>query len=112
VGDNVLALSRSFLPYHQRIYACVMGVTIVSQFIWPTEWWFFWPLLIWTVIFTLHLMVMRTIDVDEDWVDERSDKVADNAFDFGQMEAIRKKASRTGYGEAYGSVKENDSQEK
>ncbi len=56
----------------------------------------------------LHLMVIRTIDVDDEWVDERSNKLADNAFDFGQMESIRKKASRTGYGEAYGAVKDEE----
>ena len=44
---------------------------------------------------------MRTIDVDDAWVEERSNKIADNALDLSQVEAIRKQVSRTTYGEAY-----------
>jgi hypothetical protein len=78
-----------------------MILIVISQFIWPTTWWFFWPLLTWSVLFTLHIMVMRTIDVDDAWVEERSNKIADNALDLSQVEAIRKQVSRTTYGEAY-----------
>lgn len=78
-----------------------MILTVVSQIIWPTEWWFFWPLFIWSILFTLHVMVMRTIDIDDKWIEERSDLIADNALDLSQVEAIRKHASKTTYGDAY-----------
>lgn len=89
-----------------------MGLTIVSQFLWPTTWWFFWPLVIWTVIFMLHLMVIRTIDVDDEWVNERTDHLADNAFDFSHIETIRDQISKTTYGDAYGSEKDEKPPEK
>lgn len=79
-----------------------MSLTVISQFIWPTEWWFFWPLLIWTVIFVLHLIVIRTINVDEEWVDERTEQLTDNAFDFGHIATIREQITKETYGEAYG----------
>jgi hypothetical protein len=78
-----------------------MIVIVASQLIWPTQWWFFWPLLIWSILFTLHVMVMRTIDIDDEWVEKRSEKISDNAFDYAQMDGIREQVSKTTYGEAY-----------
>ena len=46
-------------------------------------------------------MVMRTIDIDDEWVENRSEKILDNAFDFAQMDGIREQVSKTNYGEAY-----------
>ncbi|MDE0991647.1 MAG: hypothetical protein OSA23_00470 [Rhodospirillales bacterium] len=97
---------------HKRIYTTVMILIIISQIIWPTTWWFFWPLLIWSVLFTLHIMVMRTIDIDDAWVEERSNKIADNALDLSQVEAIRKQVSRTTYGEAYDLEGDKNTQKK
>jgi hypothetical protein len=89
-----------------------MILIVISQVIWPTTWWFFWPLLIWSVLFTLHIMVMRTIDIDDAWVEERSNKIADNALDLSQVEAIRKQVSRTTYGEAYDLEGDKNTQKK
>ncbi len=89
-----------------------MILIVVSQFIWPTEWWFFWPLLIWTLILFLHFIVIRTIFVDEKWVDERTDQLADNAFDFGHIETIREQIAKTTYGEAYGDGKDDNNPHK
>ena len=60
----------------------------------------------------LHLMVIRSIDVQDDWVDERTDQIADNAFDYSQMDAIRKRISKSTYGEAYGSDNDEKPPEK
>jgi hypothetical protein len=46
-------------------------------------------------------MIMRTIDIDDEWVKERSEKISDNAFDYAQMDGIRKQISKKAYGEAY-----------
>lgn len=85
---------------------------MLSQFVWPTVWWFFWPLIIWTVIFLLHLMVIRTIDVEDEWVDDRTDQLADNAFDFGHISAIREQMAKDTYGEAYGHDAEDETDKK
>ena len=78
-----------------------MIAIIASQLIWPTQCWFFWPLLIWSILFTLHVMIMRTIDIDDEWVEKRSEKISDNALDYAQMDGIREQVSKTTYGEAY-----------
>ena len=85
----------------------MMTVIITSQLILPTQWWFFWPLLIWSILFTLHIMLIRTIDIDDEWVEARSEKISDNAFDYAQMDGIRKQISKTTYGEAYNLKKNN-----
>lgn len=56
----------------------------------------------------LHLMTIRTIDVKDEWVSERTDQLTENAFDFGHMLTIRKKISKDTYGDAYGSDEQAD----
>jgi len=46
-------------------------------------------------------MIMRTIDMDDEWVEKRSEKISDNAFDYAEMVGIREQVSKTTYGEAY-----------
>ena len=89
-----------------------MAVTVLSQFIWPSEWWFFWPLLIWTVLFTLHVMIVKSFIIDDEWVEERSNEIADSAFDLAHMETIREQISKETYGQAYGSEKDSDTTDK
>ncbi len=60
----------------------------------------------------LHLMVIKTIDVQDDWVEERTDQLTDNAFDFGHIATIREQITKTTYGEAYGSDKDTDTDKK
>lgn len=51
-------------------------------------------------------MVIRTLDVQDEWVDERTDQLSENAFDFSHMMTIRKQMTKETYGEAYGSEKD------
>ena len=102
----------AYLPLHKRLYATVMVVTLLSQFFWPSEWWFFWPLLIWTVLFTLHVMVVKSFIIDDDWIEERSDEIAENALDIAHMETIRDQISKETYGQAYGSEKDKKPSDK
>ena len=111
-GTRFLEFARHYLPLHKRIYLSVMAITVLSQIIWPTAWWFFWPLIIWTMAFGLHFMVIRTLDVQDDWVEERTDQISENAFDFSHIATIRKQMSKETYGEAYGSEKKPKADEK
>ncbi len=75
-----------------RPHAWVYGVAVLlalTQALRSIEWWFFWPLIVWTVLFLLHFLVVKSLDVDSDWVAERTEKTAMKAFDISHIESIR-----------------------
>jgi hypothetical protein len=51
--------------------------------------WFFWPLMVWTILFLIHLLVVKSASVSDDWVAERAAKTAVKAYDLGHIESIR-----------------------
>ena len=48
----------------------------------------FWPLLIWYLLFSLHFLLVRTLSANDDWADERADKLRRHAYDFQHVKDI------------------------
>jgi hypothetical protein len=48
----------------------------------------FWPLLIWYIIFSLHFLLVRSLTANDEWADERADKVRRHAYDFAHVKDI------------------------
>ena len=48
----------------------------------------FWPLLIWYIVFSLHFLLVRSLTADDEWADERADKVRRHAYDFAHVKDI------------------------
>ncbi len=48
----------------------------------------FWPLLIWYVVFSLHFLLVRSLTANDEWADERADKVRRHAYDFAHVKDI------------------------
>lgn len=48
----------------------------------------FWPILIWYVIFSLHFLLVRSLTANDEWADERADKVRRHAYDFQHVKDI------------------------
>jgi len=48
----------------------------------------FWPLLILYFVFSLHFLLLRSVTANDDWADERADKVRRNAYDFQHVKDI------------------------
>ncbi|MFP6746773.1 MAG: hypothetical protein VCD66_04140 [Alphaproteobacteria bacterium] len=48
----------------------------------------FWPLAIWYVVFSLHFLLVRSLTANDDWADERADKIRRHAYDFQHVKDI------------------------
>ena len=47
-----------------------------------------WPLLIWYLLFSLHFLLVRTLTANDEWADERADKLRRHAYDFQHVKDI------------------------
>lgn len=75
-----------------RLHAWVYGIAVLlalTQALRSAGWWWFWPLIVWTVLFLLHFLVVKSLGVSSDWVAERTEKTAMKAFDISHIETIR-----------------------
>ncbi len=75
-----------------RPHAWVYGIAILVAFMLAlasVDLWLFWPMMIWTILFLVHFLVVKSLNVDSDWVAERTEKTALKAFDISHIETIR-----------------------
>ena len=85
---NLLELTTRYFRHHAWTYVIVMLLAL-TQILRSVEWWFFWPLMIWTILFAIHFMVFKSLNVDSDWVAERAARATDKAYDVSHIESIR-----------------------
>ena len=82
-------LSARVYKTHSMIFgAAVMAWVAAVAFI-PGNWSLFWPVMAWTIAFMFHFLVFKGTHVDEEWVNERVDRINEEAKDLSHIEAIR-----------------------
>ena len=54
-------------------------------------WWLFWPWMVWLLVFAVHFLVVKSLTVKSDWVDERTAETVDHAYDLSHIMSIRKR---------------------
>ena len=81
-----------------RTHAAVFGIAVLLAAVLAirsTNWWWFWPLMAWSLLFMIHFLVVKTLQVNSDWVAERTERTAERAFDVGHIESIRERYEET-----------------
>ena len=88
--------TRYFRP-HAWVYGGALLVALMLA-LGAVDLWLFWPLMVWTILFLIHFLVVKSLNIDSDWVAERTEQTALKAFDISHIESIResheKSASR------------------
>ena len=82
-------LSERVYKTHSVIYGTAVVAWAVAVAFIPGEWSLFWPIMIWTIVYMIHFLVFKGTHVDEEWVDERVERINDEAKDLSHIEAIR-----------------------
>ena len=104
-GDRLSAVSRwaqrSFRP-HLRVFVLGVPAILLIDFLVSEGWWFFWPLLIWSLLLGLHYLYAAALGVDEEWAQRRAEEVADKAYDFDHIEDIRQRHEKARPGQGGG----------
>ena len=80
-----------YLPVHMLAFGVVAALAATIQIVAPTSFSLLKPMLIWSIALIVHYLYVRTINVDPDWVDERSETITLNATDLSHIDDIKQR---------------------
>jgi hypothetical protein len=87
--QDARAAHEGWLRLHIRIYAVAAVLLIVVDKLTGPALWSFWPLIAWGGVLAVHFFAVKSLFVDEDWVEERARELHDKSYDFGHIDDIR-----------------------
>ena len=79
---------RSFILHRSISIALLLILALINWIVSGTGW-FFWIAITWVMILVIHFCIVRSIDVDEDWADERARDLRLKSYDYRHIDAIR-----------------------
>ena len=82
-------LSERVYKTHGVIYVIALLAWVTAVALIPGDWSLFWPIMVWTILFMIHFLVFKGTHVDEEWVEERVERINEEAKDLSHIEAIR-----------------------
>lgn len=88
--DKFLKLALQYYQRHAWIYA-IGAILLAAIMMTQNQWWLFWPLSVWTVVYLVHYLIVKCVSVDDEWVEDRTLNTAYNAYDLDHIVNIRKK---------------------
>lgn len=80
--------------WHRNAFLVVNGALHVANILMGARWWAFWPLFGWGVVFLAHYLYVKTISVDQAWVDERAEELRYKSYDLGHIRDIEDRVDK------------------
>ena len=75
-----------FYPAHKWLFIGLnVGLTVIN-IIGGAPWWALWPLLVTGLLFSIHFFIYKSVTIDEDWAEERTDEIRWRSYDLGHVE--------------------------
>lgn len=90
VNPSDARLLRGLQIHRFALLAILVAINAANLFT-GAPWWAFWPSAVWAVIFTVHLCVVRSIVIDEEWVNARANDLREHSYDFDHMKDLEKR---------------------
>ncbi len=81
-------------PQHVRIFIGVVLVAVLANAALDLGLPLFWPIGAWTALLAIHYFIASSLDVREDWVDEKAEDLRMRSYDFGHIDEIRDRAAK------------------
>ena len=86
------------LSVHGYVYVIVNGLLISLNVMIGRPSWSFWPLFCWGIPLACHFLYVRSVNVDQDWVERRAGDLRRKSYDAAHILDIQaghdKKAAR------------------
>ena len=79
------------LRRHILAYAAVTGALFLIDLLTPGSWWFLWPTFGWGVAVAAHWLYVKSVHIDDDWAQRRTEDIRLQAHDLGHIEDIEKR---------------------
>jgi hypothetical protein len=95
-SDETTERDRAFrrlrrLRRHILVYAAVNGALLLIDLLTPGPLWFPWPMFGWGFALAAHWLYVKSVNIDDDWAQRRTEDIRLQAHDLGHMEDIAKR---------------------
>ena len=80
---------RIYLRRHLVLYFSALVIWALAILLSTGNWSAFWPMMTWSLVIMVHYLVVRSVSVDAEWIEKRTDQVTDDAKDTSHIESIR-----------------------
>lgn len=87
-----ILLSR--LGTHLRLYIVLCGGLTLVNLVTGTGWWSFAPVCGWGILLAVHYFYVRSANVDDDWVQERTEDLRIRSYDLGHITDLEERIER------------------
>ena len=78
----------TLLWHHGLLFVAVAALIVCLRVTWLPWMPLFWPLLIWYVVFSFPFLLVGSLSANDDWADDRADKLRRHAYDFQHVKDI------------------------
>ena len=103
---HTLLLRQMF--FHQLLFVLVVGSLNLYNYVQGAPWWALWPSMIWGVVLTVHVCIVRSITVDDDWVNERAMELREHSYDFDHMRDLERRITESDFSVVPPEERKND----
>ncbi len=79
------------LRRHILVYAAVNGALFLINLLTPGPLWFLWPMFGWGFALAAHWLYFKSVNIDDDWAQRRTEDIRLQAHDLGHIEDIAKR---------------------
>ncbi len=79
------------LRRHILAYAAGNGALFLIDLLTPGSWWFLWPMFGWGVAVAAHWLYVKSVHIDDDWAQRRTEDIRLQAYDLGHIDDIGKR---------------------
>lgn len=76
--------------HHGALYAGVAAIMLGLRYLAGLPVPLFWPLGVWFMVAAVHFFIVKSMSVDNDWADEKADRIRRDAYDFQHVREIYK----------------------
>ena len=83
------------LRRHLLAYVAVNAVLFLIDLLTPGSWWFLWPMFGWGVAVAAHWLYVKSVHIDDDWTQQRTEDIRLQAYDLGHIEDIETRHEKT-----------------
>ncbi len=92
-SDKSAERDRAFrrLRRHILVFAAVNGALFLIDLLTPGPLWFLWPMFGWGFALAAHWLYVKSVNIDDDWAQRRTEDIRLQAHDLGHIEDIAKR---------------------
>lgn len=87
-SDEGITRRARTLRVHFLAFAAVSIILFAIDLVLFETLWFYWPVMAWGAVFGAHGLYCKSLSVDDDWAERRSNMIRDKSYDIKHIHDI------------------------